>query len=350
MERKMSGLRSRTPKKSPGNARAGAWRFLDCVNQAPLGCRAIKLLLYGWLFAAVGLTQEPVPSNYVLGPDDQITLFVPDLEEINNKPMRIDMRGDLNMPLAGRVRAAGLTADKLETVIEGRIKKFVKDPEVVVNVTEFRSQAISVLGEVGSPGVRQLSGQKSLFKVLSEAGGLRPGAGNSVKITRNLKWGQIPLPNAKDDPTGQFSVASISSKSIMDATSPAENIAIKPDDVISVPKADLIYCMGSVKKPGGFVLGQEETLSALQVLSLAEGLDKSASADKAKIMRIVPGSTIRNEIPINLKRLMAGKAADLPLKSNDILFIPNSAAKSALSRSVEAAVQIGTGVAIYARY
>jgi polysaccharide export outer membrane protein len=135
----------------------------------------------------------------------------------------------------------------------------------------------------------------------------------------------------------------------MDATNPAENIPIKPDDIISVPKADLIYCIGSVKKPGGFVLGQEETLSALQVLSLAEGLDKAASPDKARIMRIVPGSIVRAEIPVNLKRLMAGKAADLPLKSNDILFVPNSAAKSAFARTVEAAVQIGTGVAIYAR-
>jgi polysaccharide export outer membrane protein len=329
-------------------------------KMSDLSFRTGKLLLFISLFTAVGLTQErsaslegahnePALANYVLGPEDQITLFVPDLEEINNKPMRIDTRGDLNMPLAGRVHAAGLTADKLEAAIEASIKKYVKDPEVVVNITEFRSQAISILGEVGSPGVHQLAGQKTLFTILSEAGGLRPDAGNSVKITRNLKWGRIPLPDAKDDPTGQFSVASVRSKSIMDATNPAENIPIKPDDIISVPKADLIYCIGSVKKPGGFVLGQEETLSALQVLSLAEGLDKAASPDKAKIMRIVPGSIVRAEIPVNLKRLMAGKAADLPLKSNDILFVPNSAAKSAFARTVEAAVQIGTGVAIYAR-
>jgi polysaccharide export outer membrane protein len=329
-------------------------------KMSDLPFRAGKLLLFVSLFTAAGFTQqrsvslegahnEPALANYVLGSDDQITLFVADLEEINNKPMRIDMRGDLNMPLVGRVHAAGLTADKLETVIEARVKKYVKDPEVVVNITEFSSQAISILGEVGSPGVHQLSGQKTLFKILSEAGGLRPDAGNSVKITRNLKWGRIPLPNAKDDPTGQFSVASVSSKSIMDATNPADNIPLKPDDIISVPKADLIYCMGSVKKPGGFVLGQEETLSTLQVLSLAEGLDKAAAPDKAKIMRIVPGSTVRTEIPVNLKRLMAGKAADLQLKSNDILFVPNSAAKSALSRTAEAAVQIGTGFAIYAR-
>jgi polysaccharide export outer membrane protein len=314
-----------------------------------------KLLLLLSLFAAGALTQqqtqhnEPPPSNYILGADDQITLFVADLEEISNKPMRIDMRGDLNIPLAGQVHAAGLTANKLQAEIEQRIKKYVKNPEVVVNITEFRSQPISILGEVASPGVRQLSGQKTLFKVLSEAGGLRPDAGNTIKIIRSLKWGQIPLPNAKDDPSGQFSVASVSSKSVTEATNPAENIAIKPEDIITVSKADLIYCIGSVRKPGGFVLGQEETLSTLQVLSLAEGLDKAAAPDKAKIMRVVAGSATRAEIPVDLKRLMAGKAPDLPLKSNEILFVPNSAAKSALARTAEAAIQIGTGVAIYAR-
>ncbi len=100
-------------------------------------------------------------SNYILGPDDEITLFVSDVDEISNKPMRIDMRGDINLPMAGRVHAAGMTADRLETEIEGRLKKFLKDPEVVVSVKEFRSQPISVLGDVDKPGVHQLEGRKT---------------------------------------------------------------------------------------------------------------------------------------------------------------------------------------------
>jgi polysaccharide biosynthesis/export protein len=292
---------------------------------------------------------EGAPSNYILGPDDQITLFVPDIEEISNKPMRIDMRGDLNLPLAGRVRAAGLSAGQLETAVVARLRKFLKDPEVVVTITEFRSQPVSVLGAVTTPGVHQLQGRKTLFEILSMAGGLRPDAGNTVKITRNLEWGDIPLTNAKRDSTGQFSVASVSSKTVIDATDPAQNIVIAPHDVISVSKADLVYCVGSVNKPGGFVLGQNESLSALQVLSLAEGFSKTAAPGKARIMRVVAGSPNRAEIAINLKDLMAGKAPDLPLKSDDILFIPNSAARSIAARTAEAALQVATGVAIYAR-
>ena len=293
---------------------------------------------------------ESAPSSYILGPGDQVTLFVPDVEEISDKPMRIDMRGELNLPLAGRVHAADQTAGQLEAAVEARLRKFVKDPEVVVTITEFHSQPVSVLGAVMTPGVHQLEGHKTLFEILSMAGGLRPDAGNTVKITRNLQWGEIPLPNAKADPTGQYSIASVSSKSVIDATDPAENIVIKPHDVISVSKAAMVYCVGSVVKPGGFLLSQNETISALQVLSLAEGLARTAAPDRAKIMRAVPGSSSRTEIAVNLKQLMAGRAPDLPLKSDDILFIPNSAARTFAQRTAEAAIQIGTGVAIYGRY
>ncbi len=292
---------------------------------------------------------ENAPANYILGPDDEITLFVSDVEDLTNKPVRIDMRGDINLPMAGRVHAAGLTADKLEAEIENRLKKYLQNPDVVVSIKEFRSQPISVLGDIEKPGVHQLEGRKSLFEVLSMAGGLGKDAGNTVKITRKLEWGRIPLPDAKEDPTGKFSIASVNVKSIMDGSDPAANILIKPEDVISVPRADVVYAVGSVKKPGGFPLNQNGSLSTLQVLSLAEGLDKAAAPKKAMIMREVPGTTTRVEIPVDLQKLMAGKSPDLPLRSNDILFVPNSAAKSAGTRAMEAAIQMATGMVAYGR-
>ena len=289
------------------------------------------------------------PSNYALGVDDQITLFVSDVEELSNRPLRIDMKGNIHLPMAGRVHAAGLTVDQLQTEIESRLKKFVNDPDVVVNVTEFRSQPVSVLGAVNSPGVHQLEGHKTLFEVLSSAGGVRSDAGSTVTITRELNWGPIPLPNAKNDPTGHYSVASVEVKSITDGSNPAENITIKPNDVISVSKGKVIYCIGSVHRAGGFELGESESLSALQVLALAEGVDKTAAPEKAKILRQVPGSMQRTQIAVNLKQLMAGKGSDIPLQSNDILFVPNSAAKGVAARTAEAAISIATGLAIYAR-
>jgi polysaccharide export outer membrane protein len=291
--------------------------------------------------------------NYVLGPDDVITIQAPDVEEITGKPVRIDMRGNINLPMVGRLQVAGLTADELEAKIKERLKKYLQEPEVTVFISEFRSQPVSVIGAVQSPGVHQVQGRKTLFEVLSMAGGLRADAGYSVNITRKLEWGRIPLPTAKDDPTGTFSIASVSVKSIMAATNPAENIAIKPEDVISVPKGELVYVIGAVRRSGGFVLGENETMSALQVLSLAEGLDRFAAPQNAKIMRAVPNNGTRIEIPVDLKKLIAGKGADMPLKADDILFIPNSPGKAAAVRGLETVLgmgsSIGTGVAIYRR-
>src|SRR5262249_24993209 len=171
----------------------------------------------------------------------------------------------------------------------------------------------SVLGSVQNPGVHQLQGSKNLFEVLSLAGGLRPDAGAMVKITRRIKWGRIPLPGAADDPTGEFSVASVHVRSILSAANPADNILIRPEDVISVPKADLIYAIGAVRKAGGFVLGEHETISVLQALALAEGLDRLAAAQHGRILRMTDGSPNRIEIPVDLKKILAGTSADVSL-------------------------------------
>jgi polysaccharide export outer membrane protein len=294
---------------------------------------------------------ESTPSNYILGPDDQITVLVSDVEELNNKQsIRVDMKGDINLPLVGRLHAGGLTADQLESEIRTRLKNLVHDPDVVVSISDFHSQPVSVLGAVTNPGVHQLEGHKTLFEVLSLAGGLRPDAGSTVKITRSLEWGRVPLPGAKDDVSGRFSIASADIKPIMSASDPSQNIEVKPNDVISVPQADIIYAVGCVRKPGGFLLGRNESLSALQVLSLAEGLDRFAAPQRAKIIRSVPGTPNRTEIAVDLKKLMTGKGTDVFLTADDVLFVPTSSGKAIAAQTGDALLKIGTGIAVYGRY
>jgi polysaccharide export outer membrane protein len=310
---------------------------------------SVMLLFQTGVAAPKSRSTVEAPTTYTLGSGDQLVIRVVDVEELDNKPVFIDTRGNINLPIVGRIHAAGLTPEDLEVELETRLKKFVNDPDVTVALGELRSQPISVLGSVQTPGVHQLQGQKTLFEVLSLAGGLRADAGNTVKITRRLEWGRIPLPGATDDPTEQYSVASVGVKSIMSASNPQENITIRPNDVVSVPKGDIVYAIGAVHKSGGFVLGENESLSALQVLSLAEGLERTGAPGDAKIMRSIPGSSDRTEIPVDLKKILAGKSPDVPLRADDILFIPTSATKNVALRSLEAAVQIGTGIAIYRR-
>ena len=292
---------------------------------------------------------EQARSTYVLGPGDQILVRVLDLEEIGKEPYQIDMRGNVNLPMAGRIHASGLTVEELEQEIGGRLKKFLKSPEVTVGLSEMRSQPVSVLGEVKNPGVLQLQGEKTLLEVVSIAGGLNPAAGHSIRITRKKEWGEIPLPGAREDETGQYYLAEVGVREILEARAPEKNILVKPNDVITVPKGELVYVMGAVKKSGGFVLGDRENVTVLQALSMAEGMDNYAESGRAKILRRTNNPEKRAEIALNLKRILQGKDQDIQMQSDDILFVPTSGSKKALARTAEAGLAIGTGLAIYTR-
>jgi polysaccharide export outer membrane protein len=276
--------------------------------------------------------QEQLRSSYVLGPEDQIVIRALDAEEISDKPLRIDMNGYIRLPLAGRVRAAGLTLEQLEAELASRLKAYIQKPEVAVTITEFRSQPVSVLGSVKSPGVHQLQGRKTLVEILSLAGGLSGDAGHSVKITRLREWGPIPLRGAAQDASGQYSVAEVSLKSIMEATNPEANIVIRPHDVITVPRAEMVYVIGQVQRAGGFVLNERENISALKALSLAGGLDRAASPQNARILRAAGGSN-RLEIALDMKKILSGKAPDVPLQPEDILFVPSSTPERVAQRA-----------------
>src|SRR5438067_10643799 len=146
---------------------------------------------------------EPAGSghspDYVLGAGDVINIWALELDEFTQKPIRIDASGFVNLPLAGRVEAAGLTVSQFENDLTGKLKKYKRNPQVTVTVAEFHSQPVSVFGAVNTPGVQHLEGNKTLIEVLSLAGGLTSDAGYSVKITRRREFGKIPLPNAFED-------------------------------------------------------------------------------------------------------------------------------------------------------
>ncbi len=289
------------------------------------------------------------PPDYVLGPDDQIVITVLDSEEFTDKPVRVDMSGYVRLPYAGRVRMAGLTIEQARAELTRRLHKYFRAPEVSVSVAEFRSQPVSVIGAVKQPGVHQLEGRKNLIEVLALAGGLETSAGPRIKITRRIEWGRLPLSSAADDPAGEYSVAEVSVRSLLDARNPGENIAIRPFDVISVPRAELIYVTGQVARSGGFVLNENETITVLQAISLAGGIDRTASPKNARILRRTAETTARAQIAVDLTKIFEGKTADVAMQPEDILFIPSSAPKRAALRALEAAVQMGTGIVIWRR-
>jgi polysaccharide export outer membrane protein len=287
-----------------------------------------------------------VTAGYVLGPGDQIAVHVVNFEEINDKPVSVDLSGSIRLPMVGLIPVSGLTIEQVASEISKRLETYVKHPDVSVSVTEFRSQPVSVIGAVKNPGVQQVQGQKTLLEMLSAAGGLdSTTAGSTLKITRRLEWGPIPLPSAVNDPTKQFSVAQVSVKSLLDAKNPEENILVKPYDVISVPRGETVYVIGEVLKAGGYLLNDSEQVTVLQALSMAGGCDRMAQPQHARILRRVPGAS-RTEIPVDLRKILDGKTEDVRMQAEDILFVPNSIPKRAAIRALEAAIQMG-GLAIF---
>jgi polysaccharide export outer membrane protein len=296
-----------------------------------------------------GAVPAESPSKYILGPDDQVKIWALGVEEASEKPYRVDPSGYVDIPVAGQVHVAGMTVEQLRDELMTRFAKSVLHPQVTVEIVEYGSQPVSVMGAVNQAGVKQVQGHKTLEEVLSLAGGLRQDAGGTITISRQIQYGPIPLLNAKPDPTGQYSVAEVGAKDLMSGKRPAENILISPHDTITVPTGEVVYVMGEVKKSGEVPLRDRGTITVTQALASAEGYGATPAPKDAKIVRLNPDGNQRTDIPVNLTMVLAGKAEDIAMRPNDILVVPPSAPKKVALRITEAAIETATGVIIWRR-
>jgi len=286
------------------------------------------------------------PPSYKLGAGDEVSVWALGAEEIGTHPFRIDLSGNIDVPMAGRIHAAGMTVDQLHAELVKQLRRQLKEPQVTVSVTELRSQPVSVMGEVNKPGVYQLQGEKTLLEVLSLAEGVKADAGNKVRISRSVDEGQLPVPGAATDPSGQYYVAEAGLRDALDHKTGVSALVIRPHDVITVEAGQTIYVMGDVHKQGAFAVGQREQITALQAMSLAEGPLVTAKLSKARILREKPDGT-RADIPINMEKVLEGEADNVPLQGGDFLYIPDSRTKNVALKAAQAALSIGTGIAIW---
>jgi polysaccharide export outer membrane protein len=316
---------------------------------------------------------EPTEDESRIGPDDllQITVFeAPDL----NRTLRVSANGEISLQLLGPVRAGGLTPRQLELVLQELLRRtYMKDPHVGVFVQELQSHPVSVVGAVKRPGVFQIRGTKTVLELLSMAEGLADDAGDTVLVMRGASTsGSSGSDNAEQEsqkdgtvsptpgdaalagkPAGlpskerQREIVEVDLKSLLESDNPAFNIPVHPGDIVKVTRAGIVYVVGEVKKPGGFVLRSNENITVLQALALAEGPTRTSLKSQARIIRTDQSTNKRTEIPIDLGKILASKAPDPLLQPKDIIFVPDSSAKSAFYRGAEAIVSTATGVAIY---
>jgi polysaccharide biosynthesis/export protein len=325
------------------------------VQQSNTKCLRIGLYLGLAILIQPGWSQDHIstpntalaaPAGYLLQAGDEIAVHSIEAKEVADKTYTLDENGEVNFPLVGVLRLSGHGVRETEQALATALKRFYFEPDIAINITGFHIDSMSVLGAVGTPGVHQIKGPTTLLEALSAAGGVRGDAGPVVVLTRQKARGPIPHASAHQMSSGDF-VAEIQLKGLLESRSPADDILILPHDVISVPMAELVYVVGDVKKAGGFPLGGKPSLSVLQALALAEGLDVRAAPGRARILRPGTAPGTEKQIPVDLKKILQGKAEDVVLHPNDILFVPDNAMKSISARTIEAAIQIGTGLAIF---
>lgn len=290
-----------------------------------------------------------VSSDYLIGPEDvlQIRVFnVKDLDET----VRVSNDGTIVIPLLGRVEASGLTSDQLRNRLEKDLgKNLLQNPQVTVFVEQFHARPVSIVGAVDKPGIYQITGPRSLIEMLSLAGGLSThstaSAGKVLYVTRPGGFGNLKIV------PGMHMISpdkvSIDIKDLLYTQARGLNIPIKPHDIIAVSKADIIYVAGGgVRKPGGFVLQDRDSITVIQALAMAEGLAPNAARHHARIIHTeANGSHI--DIPIDLEKVIKDKASDPDLAANDILYVPSSRSKAALEKTTQAIVQTVSGYLIF---
>jgi polysaccharide biosynthesis/export protein len=288
---------------------------------------------------AEGTDSENVPGggmvgpDYVLGPEDVLTITVLNLPEMT-QTVRVENDGTVTVKLLGKVKAAGLTALELKGELEkGWGRKYLEDPHVSIFIKQFHSTSVSVIGAVAKPGVYQLPGPRTLIEVIALAGGINmPGtavgsmagsapAGRWIYVTRDK--GFPALKPAKGLEIVAPNQVKVDSGLLMYSHETALNIPVMPFDTITVSRAGIVYVVGSVQKPGGFTLEDVDSLTVLQAFSLAQGCNTACNMKHDEIIHTLPDGT-RKLTYINLGKIMKAKAPDPMLKANDMLVIRGS--------------------------
>jgi polysaccharide biosynthesis/export protein len=270
------------------------------------------------------LPPDTIRPNYVLAPNDQITIRAPEAEEIDNRPFRLDGDGNINLPLVGHIHAAGMTVQELEADLVKRLREYIRDPQVFITTTQLHAEPVFFVGLFGRPGVYSLAGNRSLIEMLTSAGGIQPNADRYIKITRQAEYGMIPLPGAVYDPEKKVSTVEISLGNLRQSLNPAENILLQPYDQISVSRAERVYVNGEVIRVGGQDLQERESIPIAQVLAESGGFTRDAKKSKVRILRPIEGTSRRALIEVDAAELFNGKGLDVPLYPGDIVYVPRS--------------------------
>jgi polysaccharide export outer membrane protein len=271
--------------------------------------RAFRSVLILFCCAGCCLAQT---ESLTIGPGDLLHLKVLEAPELEQSA-RVNDAGALTLMLGGKVQVAGLTPAEAAVAIERALVEghYVLTPHVSVSTEQTATENVTILGQVRSPGSYPIATPRPVLDVLALAGGLNDLAQRKVTIQRHSTKERIDY------------VLSNSANAALDA-----NVPVYPGDTVLVPKADVVYVLGDVNRPGGIaIVTNDSKLSALQALTLAGGTPPNAVPSKSRLIRKqADGSHV--ELPLQLSAMQKGKEADIPLQGDDIIYVPFSYARN----------------------
>jgi len=291
-------------------------------------------------------------ADIPIGAGDLLHIDVFDVPELS-RDVRVSNLGEISFPLIHeKIRAAGATTFQLEQKIQDVLREsgLVSDPQVSVFIKELNSQPVTIIGAVVRPMTYQVNRPMSLLELIANAGGITDGAGTVVLITRRTETESLtPISDTSGSSEPGSRTIRIQLQDLLNTENTAFNIPVYGGDVINVPLGGIVYVMGGgVSQQGGYVVQSHgEQITVLKAVALAHGLGGYAKPDDAVIYRLNPNTGKREATPVHIKQIEQNKSQDIAMKSNDILYVPDSLTKKILVRASEAAVQIGSGVLIY---
>jgi polysaccharide export outer membrane protein len=341
------------------------------------------------------------PHEYAIGNGDLLSISVFDVPELTRE-VRVSQSGTISIPLVPtRLHIAGLSETQAEQMIADVLQAngLVSHPEVGVVVKEHKSKPITIVGAVQHPMVYEADRSVTLLEAIAEAGGVSNDAGDTIIVTRGHANTFVMIPNpepisspapavTETDPTqtahgaGEKDTAStpafpsaaelaktpatpadsnkqsetttpsgnlitINLNELLETGDTRNNILLQAGDVVTVPHAGIVYVLGAVNRPGGFVLSNDRTqLTTMKVLALAGGLTKIAKLDHAVIIR-KDDQGKQTETEIDLKKVLHQQSEDLQMRASDVLYIPDNRVKEVLIQALQIAVAVGTAITIY---
>jgi len=240
-------------------------------------------------------------TEYAVGSPDVLSIAVWGEAALSGKYV-VGAEGDIEFPLVGRVRVAGLTVRAIEAAIRSRLSEgLLKNPQVTVEVAEYRSQRVFVIGEVGTPGPVVLTGSTTLLEVLARAGSLTERAGGDLLLLRPAGPAKDASPVLPGAP-GANEVRRVNIQELQ-VGAVSDNLALLDGDTIFVPRAETIDVLGQVNSPGRY--GMEKDMTVLRAISLAGGATRLGSTKRVRIIRMVNGKKTERSVKLD-DRVRAG--------------------------------------------